>query len=363
MPKSHQQQLSDRLDSYRRDYEQVTGKPFRHFHCPIRAIDEPTQLIRGHIVNQAFKNAPRAWVVQRADVGSFYGAHFESSFEALQYRGRLTLTDMLTDQALCRKLKPTILNNNAPVPFTPNAPPLSDKFVCVEVGEGPKAPCFGIKMSRQQLIESARQPWAVSAVLDARVPALVSLIKAAHLTLFHVLGYRCALSAAGLFVGRDILGRFFESNSGRPKAAIQANAWAYFREFAAMFRPILKIHGHRGTLADRKLLVCHGSSGNSWAQIVLVNAGYQMHAVMIPTFDCADAVSTFFNFLSNDNERLQVSIAQHIPDTRQWTIDSDRVEHFWPKSGLLYPDRPAPLDFPEAFNYLTPSQPAGRPVG
>ncbi len=74
-----------------------------------------------------------------------------------------------------------------------------------------------------------------------------------------------------------------------------------------------------GTVAERKVLVCHGSSGDIWAQIVLVNAGYQLHAVMIPAFGSADAVPTFLDFLSNDNERLQVSTAEHNAQTRPQT--------------------------------------------
>ena len=76
MDKPRNSGLARRLESYRLDYEQVTGKPFEHFFCPILGVDEPAELIRGHVINRAFRDAPRAWVIQRSDVDNFYGSHF-----------------------------------------------------------------------------------------------------------------------------------------------------------------------------------------------------------------------------------------------------------------------------------------------
>jgi len=63
------------------------------------------------------------------------------------------------------------------------------------------------------------------------------MLKAAHLTMFQMLGYRYALSAGGYFLGRDVLGEFFIKNRGQTKADILANVQSYFREFANMMRP------------------------------------------------------------------------------------------------------------------------------
>jgi len=158
-----------------------------------------------------------------------------------------------------------------------------------------------------------------------------------HFWLFS--GYRYALSAAGLFVGRDILPWFYRSNAGRPKKGIQTDAWWYFHEFRGMFRPILLRNvGYPGTVTDGKLLVCHVTSGQPWAQIALVNTGYQTHAVMVPAFNSTNSVSTFINFLNN-NEKIQVSTAQFDRQNLRWTIYNDRMEHLWPlaENGLSLP--------------------------
>ena len=135
---------------------------------------------------------------------------------------------MLTDRVLGKKFGPKVLRNGVPVHYTAQPFPPPDRFASIEVGEGPDAPAIGLKMSRQELIATAGEQWEVVMFKDTRVAALVSLIKAAHLTLFWLLGYRYATSAAGLFVGRDILGQFYRSNAGRPKKEIRANAWSYF---------------------------------------------------------------------------------------------------------------------------------------
>ena len=222
-----------RLQDYRRDYEQVEGKPFEHFFCPILGTDkpvvDPVTLIRGHIVNQSFENAPRTWVIQRSDVDNFYGSNFEADFEILQYRHTLTPISVLTDKTLSKKFSPKIWLNGKPVEFTSQPSPPKDQFVRVALGDGPESPLIGIKMSQQEFVDSANERWEFTVLKDVRVSSLVSVIKAAHLTAFHLLGYTYATAAAGLFVGRDILGKFYESNADRARKDVVANASAFPR--------------------------------------------------------------------------------------------------------------------------------------
>ena len=342
--------VKERLELYDRDYERVERRHFKHFFCPILGADEPmeapTKLIQGHIINQSFKNAPGVWVVQRSDVDNFYGSTFEADFETLQYRGTITPIDLLTDKTLAKKFGPKILINDKPVEFT-SQPTLPHQFVSVALGKAPGAPFIGIKMSQDEFVNSASEKWEFAVVKDVRVPALVSLIKAAHLTAFHILGYRYATSAAGLLIGRDILGRFFKLYAGRPRKEAVANAWAYFREFATMSRPLLHVDvGYEGTVADRRLLVCYGTSGRIWAQIVLVRTADRMDAVMLAVFDCVESVPVFLDFLKNDHETIEVATGEFDQEKLRWTIYGDRRQQRWPKRGILYPKVPDPVEFP-----------------
>jgi len=88
------------------------------------------------------------------------------------------------------------------------------------------------------MLSTNDQDWQISVEKDLRLPALVSLLKAAHLTLFEMLRYRYVLSAVGHFMGQSILGKFFLQNEGLAKQAVIANAYGHFREFMNLVRPV-----------------------------------------------------------------------------------------------------------------------------
>lgn len=133
-----------------------------------------------------------------------------------------------------------------------------------------------------------------------------------------------------------------------------ANAWSYFREFANMSRPLLHVDvGYQGTVADHRLLVCYGTSGRIWAQIVLVRTADRMDAVMLPVFDFVESVPVFLDFLKNDNEWIEVATGEFDTANRRWTIHGDRRQQCWPKQGILYPQVPDPPEFPPLPGRIT----------
>jgi hypothetical protein len=168
------------------------------------------------------------------------------------------------------------------------------------------------------------------------VSALVSLIKAAHLTLFKLLGYRYALSAGGYFVGHDILGEFFLKNHTKTKSEVLESALPYFREFGYMVRPIQSSNLNiKGTISDGLLHVCKGHGNSPWALIVYIGTSNILHAVMMPIFDNPEAVERFMSFLRNDNEDIEVNLCHF--DKDHWEINKDTTKLVWPKTGILYP--------------------------
>ena len=262
-------EVQRRLDSYRRDYEGITGHPFNHFFCPILAVDEPIEephkLIMGHIINKAFEGASRAWVVQRSDVDNFYGTNFEADFEVLQYRDNCSRLGVLADKNLSRKLRPKLLLNDEPVSYTSHSSASGDRFVGVELDDETDAPTIKVKMSQQEFVKVTNEHWEIDINKDIRVAAVVSLIKAAHLTLFHLAGYRYALSAAGYYVGRGTLGHFYRAHAGRTKEELLIESLKYFRKYGHMVRELRIVeNSYQGTVSDRKLLVCHTNSGGFW---------------------------------------------------------------------------------------------------
>lgn len=87
------------------DYSKIGNPPFKHFYCPILFKDENVELCKGHIVNSAFQESSRKWIVQRKDGDNFFGSKFESDFNLLQVNDNLSVSDKLMD----KRFNPTIL--------------------------------------------------------------------------------------------------------------------------------------------------------------------------------------------------------------------------------------------------------------
>jgi hypothetical protein len=98
---------------------------------------------------------------------------------------------------------------------------------------------LGLKMRPDEVAGATSEDWAITVEKDLRLQALVSLLEAAHLTMFEMLGYRYSLSATGYFTGSTILGNFFAQCENKSKADVIRNASTYFEEFKNMVRPIM----------------------------------------------------------------------------------------------------------------------------
>ena len=248
-----------KLSKLKVDFEEVTGKAFSHFYCPVLFRDEDVELCKAHIVNEAFSSVGRHWTVQRADVDSFYGRCFESDFIDIQHQGQITAAKSMVDKALARKFRPQILVKGDAVPYyyaLPSTPSVTEHAKVQLEGDCGTVD-VRLKLSPKELEATEAADLEIRIERDLRLPALVSLIKVAHLTLFEMLGYRYALSAGGHFIGRSILGEFYLENHNLSKKVVIEKAQEYFEEFSNLVRPVIS-HNPRleGTAADNQLYVC-----------------------------------------------------------------------------------------------------------
>lgn len=332
--------LKAKLELLRTDYSLNNGKPFEYFFCPILFTDEDTELAIGHLVNQAFPNSSRAWTVQRKDIEGFFGSYFEADFVSTQHRGGKLFADAITDKNLSRLFKPEILIKGKPVDFFIPNNKIPANFTLLEFDNDGELVELALKIPPKEVLTTSENDVEIFVSKDARLPALVSLIKSAHLTLFELLGYRYALSATGRYLGGDILGKFYLQNKTYPKKVVVRNALSFFREFEHMIRPLqLKDIEVNGTIDDKLFYVCHGSNNKLWGLIVFVRTSDDVHAVLTPTFSDDDTVVAYLNFLKNENEHLNVSWCQFNEEEKQWEIDERIIELTWPKSGILYPEK------------------------
>ena len=327
--------LEKRIEELRADYTKTYGQPFSHFYCPVLFRDEDATLCKAHIVNQAFANSSRAWTIQRKDVDGFYGSNFESDFVDIQNFATKSHFEILTDKNLSRKFNSKILVDDKPVDFFFANQELPDNFTELRFEDINISVPFGLKMHPAEVVASQEKHWEVEISRDIRIPMLVSIIKAAHLTLFAIHGYNYALSSSGMFIGQQILGEFFLKNHKKPKPKVVKEAHGFFREYKHMVRPLIS-GNFEGSITDRTFLLCMGSSGFPWAMMTFIKTSNIVHAALIPVLDHPDRAVTYLDFMRNENEIIQVATCRFEED--HWAIEKGTRIMNWPKSGILYPE-------------------------
>lgn len=318
-----------KLAFLRADFEEVTGTQSRHFFCPVLFRDESVPLCRAHVVNAVFGGEARKWTIQREDVDSFYGRLFESEFVLLRHKGRYSPLDVLSDDNLSKQLRPRLWLNGRIVEHYHDRGHSSPghTVVGVDVGNG-AARNIVVKMAPEALLQAADSDWQLGFEQDLRMPALVSLLKAAHLTLFELLGYRYALTTGGHFLGFEVLGRFFSAHHTSPVDVARDAANSFFREYSHLVRPLLSPpEGLRGTVNDGLLYLCP-SAKDPWAALLLVRTGEAMHAVLAPMMASPDAAAQFLSFIKNPWGEIYASLAKF--DVDKWIVEKRPRRFEWP---------------------------------
>jgi hypothetical protein len=333
------QRTKNRLERHRANYAAITGAPFEHFFCPILFNDVRAELIRGHVINETFKGSSKAWVVQRGEVDRFYGGFFEGDFELLQYMQGATLLDYFRNKKLFGAIRPKIYYREQEIKYylsDGKPPPAGFQFVQFEI-DGQIVE-LNVKATTDQMMANTSH-WEIETKKDLRIPAFVSLIKAAHLSMFSLFGYRYALSYAGRFIGEDILGKFYRVNrEARTKGDAQRRAISFFKPFQHMIRPIKDGSATiDGTLTDGIVHLCASASGDPWGMIIFIKTGELRHAALIPHQDNAESLAIYLDFLKSDREKIHVMRGVYQPEAERWLFEPDRLAVNWPKDGLIYP--------------------------
>jgi hypothetical protein len=324
--------LTRRLEAIAADYAAVQGTPFQQFYCPILFRDEDVELCEAHIVNKAFGVSGLA-TVERKDVDGFYGSHFESDFLDLKSRHH-TPAEILSSPSLVRRFRPQVLADGHPVDYYLTDGPIPPQHTRVLLEGSDSGPAYALKIPPDEAAALDSAHWTVAIEKDLRLPALVSLLKAAHLTLFRMLGYSYALSAGGHFLGYDVLGRFFLKNRDRSRGEILKDARSHFAEFARLMRPMLGVpDAFRGTVHEGALYLCERGSIR-WGMLVMVRTGPgPLHSVLVPNLEQPIAAEIFMRFLRNsEEEAFAARVAWFRGD--HWEVAKEPITARWPKDDM-----------------------------
>lgn len=323
--------LEAKLNLLRQNYISATGKPFVHFFCPILHSDEETELCKAHITNQALADDgtnKRLWTVQRKDVDNFFGAFFEADFVLIQYDEDEAFDRAFFEGKLNSQLKPKVLLNGQEIDFFIANGNVPAHFSPVRFESDNNSINIVLKIAPDLVQGTGGQKWEVEVAKDIRLPAIVSLLKAAHLTMFELFGYEYALSTAGRFVGYDILGEFFRKNQKNDRELVLENASVFFQEYLRMARPIVVQQGFfDGTINDRKFLICRAYDNQYWGLIVFVKSADKMNIVLLPLFTNEHTTVRYLEFIRGRQPRINVQIIQYIEEHFQ--IEPDTYEIEW----------------------------------
>jgi hypothetical protein len=175
----------------------VTRSSFDYFFCPFLYKDEDVELCKAHIINQKFSNASKIWTVQRKDVDNFYGSFFEAEFLLIQHKEKLDAFE-----AMKRKdIQTEVLLNDKPVDYYPHNNNIPDGFTPLVIDKNGEMLKIVVKMPSTDVDQFKNEQWEIAHFNDLRLPAFVSLLKAAHLTLIKLIGYSYVFSKGAHYVG------------------------------------------------------------------------------------------------------------------------------------------------------------------
>lgn len=328
--------LKQNIDELNNNYLERTGSRFVYFYCPILFKDEHIKICRGHIINKAFQNSSRKWIAQRADVDNFFGTYFEADFELIQYAGKHRPDEVITNPKLRKKLKPTLVYCGEIIQYYTaglDLPASSEfspaRFVCED-----KHADLILKLESARILGDNDMHLDIVIDKDIRIPSFISLLKSAHLTMFYIFKYNYALSAAGEYLGNQILGNFYRTNHNKRKITILDNALTYFTSFKHMVRPIIHIEWDlKGSVDDQIFLLCRGSSGKPWGLILFIKHSDNISSIMLPVFDNIDSIPTYLSFLKNDTEDILVSPCRYNVILNQWEVSTKEFKLHWSKRG------------------------------
>ena len=320
-------QIRNRLIQLNSDCKDVSGYTVQHFFCPILYRDDNVELCKAHIINKSFRNSSRTWTIQRTDIDQFYGGHFEADFEVLQEKDSTHPSKIITNKKLMNLLKPQFLLDGEPIEYYRPKGPVPKNHSQVTFITDRESIELVFKVSPDK-IEDVVMQWSVDK--NIQLPALVSLLKATHLTLFHLCGYEHTFHKDGFFLGRVILGEFFLKTRDMGQTDILNEARIFFAPLVNMVRPVIADTLHlRGTLTDHKLYVCINNN-KPWALIIFIQTEKHLNAVLVPLLDSKKNTELFVEFLEKSENILNVRLARW--EKASWEMHSKDIKIFWPKA-------------------------------
>lgn len=345
--------LGTNIERLRADFESVTGKPFRHFYCPILHLDEDTALTKGHVVPESLGGSAR--VLQRRDVDQGFGSFFEAeAADAIRHGLDAKPLDVVFRgdssemKQLGRRFGFRLLLEGTDKPLDAWFRRVGDDAV--------------LHVSREDLKQAVGEDdgrgtysGAVGVELDARSSILVTSLRTSHLAWFRLCGYRYVLCEEGRFVAsvlRGVYQELIEPRRGpnRTKKGsliserVKQEVDEYCFRFANLIRPVpdpamatFSKAMQRGT-PDTGHFLALWDGDEVYGKISTVKLGNQNIGVMTPVIDDARGLALVGVAA---NLELVVSEGWFDADAGMCRIDPPGRKAIWPSANEATESLPA----------------------
>lgn len=301
------EEVMRRIEKYNQRYFDYTGWHAKHFYCPITHEDIETEYCKGHILADSLGNSGM-WVPQREDVDNLFGEAVEGDFSKIVQDRRKSTGEILTNFKLRKRHRPQILCDGDVVPhyfsksgnvpeghtaFTMSGPTETDEYLIV-------------KMDSDEVMRLHAKPVEVLIDRDYRPEVIASVLKAAHLTMFRLFGYRHVFSYSG-YILSDLLGKFFKAAKDSDRKEWKALVEDHFLKANAYISPMWTEpdSGVRGSLLDQNFLMGMGSSEGPFTVGVIVPAGQDLFVVFLPTNEIL-TFDTYRGFIQDPPESMAI---------------------------------------------------------
>ena len=156
------------------------------------------------------------------------------------------------------------------------------------------------------------------------VPAIIaSVLKAAHLTMFNLIGYKHVFSTAGLYLA-GILRDFYERFKNSKKRSLAGELAVAFRPHVSLISPMILKNPSilAGTAVDNRLLAAIGGTEGMFATGVLIPASPDdAFCVWLPSGH-GKTIDTYFGFLKEPPPSIAVRLIRFCP------ADGEREAHW-----------------------------------
>lgn len=325
----------EELRRHLEDYAKITGTKTTRFVCPITLRHcEDSELIDAHILNEAIVKASRRTVIQYGDVDHFYGSRVEPTLVAYLNLKEKSDVDLLRES---RELTIRFLDGSEARAFFAG-PEAAAKFPMVDLSRD------GTVLTSVYVRTEKDDPRLNGTQIDLSrthrfMPShwVAAMLKAAHLALFDMLGYRAVYSPWGDHV-RRCLARYYADKASKEDAA------TYFYPFRNAVKFVLKEGGGTAcafdfeTLDGRAVLMHNTPSGTMFAVTCVFHLNDITVTVTLPggtlDGDVAVAVAYYEQLMADELSVRQIVRRARFRDDR-WEVISEPLN-------IGYVDGPPP---------------------